>query len=192
VLALFALTTLGSAFLLFWIEPLFAKMVLPMLGGSPAVWNTCLMYFQSMLLLGYLYAHLTSRYLSSRRQAIVHVALLALAVAGTPASADQPMTNLGPVGPQQPILAVMGNQRVIAFYAPVRGECAVNAVMWKDAAADAPYASTRVRMSLRPGQMFELDGPQRQSMSLLCGADASTLAVVAPAELILTGTPGSN
>ncbi|HEV7464161.1 MAG TPA: hypothetical protein VGN85_09700 [Methyloceanibacter sp.] len=119
-------------------------------------------------------------------------ALLALAVAGTPASADQPMTNLGPVGPQQPILAVMGNQRVIAFYAPVRGECAVNAVMWKDAAADAPDGSTRVRMSLRPGQMFQLDGPQRQSMSLLCGADASTLAVVVPAELILTGTPPSN
>jgi hypothetical protein len=84
VLALFALTTLGSAFLLFWIEPLFAKMVLPMLGGSPAVWNTCLMYFQSILLLGYLYAHLTSRYLSSRRQAMVHVALLVLAVAALP------------------------------------------------------------------------------------------------------------
>ncbi len=84
MLALFALTTLGSAFLLFWIEPLFAKMVLPMLGGSPAVWNTCLMYFQAMLLLGYLYAHLTSKYLSSKRQAIVHVALLALAVFALP------------------------------------------------------------------------------------------------------------
>jgi hypothetical protein len=89
VLALFALTTLGSAFLLFWIEPLFAKMVLPMLGGSPAVWNTCLMYFQSMLLLGYLYAHITSRYLSSRRQAIVHVALLALAVVALPVRIPQ-------------------------------------------------------------------------------------------------------
>jgi hypothetical protein len=84
VLALFALTTLGSAFLLFWIEPLFAKMVLPMLGGSPAVWNTCLMYFQSMLLAGYLYAHVTSRYLSSRRQALLHVALLAIAIISLP------------------------------------------------------------------------------------------------------------
>ena len=89
MLALFALTTLGSAFLLFWIEPLFAKMVLPMLGGSPAVWNTCLMYFQLMLLLGYLYAHVTSRYLSSRRQAIVHVALLSIAVLSLPVRIPQ-------------------------------------------------------------------------------------------------------
>jgi hypothetical protein len=119
-------------------------------------------------------------------------ALLALAAAGTPASADQPMTNLGPVGPHEPILATIGTQRVIAFYVPERGECAVSAVIWKDAGADAPYASTRVHISLRPGQMFQVDGSQRQSMSLLCGADASTLAVVAPAELILTGTSGNN
>ena len=84
MLALFAATTLCSAFLLFWIEPLFAKMVLPMLGGSPAVWNTCLMFFQTMLLAGYLYAHVTSRYLTSRRQAVIHVALLALAVVSLP------------------------------------------------------------------------------------------------------------
>jgi hypothetical protein len=84
MLALFAVTTLSSAFLLFWIEPLFAKMVLPMLGGSPAVWNTCLMFFQAMLLVGYLYAHVTSRYLSSRRQAVMHVSLLVLAVVNLP------------------------------------------------------------------------------------------------------------
>jgi hypothetical protein len=84
MLALFAATTLSSAFLLFWIEPLFAKMVLPMLGGSPAVWNTCLMFFQAMLLVGYLYAHVTSKYLSSRRQAIMHVTLLLLAIVSLP------------------------------------------------------------------------------------------------------------
>lgn len=84
MLALFALTTLTSAFLMFWIEPLFAKMVLPLLGGSPAVWNTCLMYFQTMLLLGYLYAHLSSKYLSSRRQTMVHALLLMLGVFSLP------------------------------------------------------------------------------------------------------------
>jgi hypothetical protein len=47
-----------SAALLFWVEPLLGKMVLPLLGGSPAVWNTCLEFFQAALLLGYLYAHL--------------------------------------------------------------------------------------------------------------------------------------
>jgi hypothetical protein len=112
-----------------------------------------------------------------------------LSLAGTPARAEQPLTNLGPVGPYEPILATVGNQRVVAFYVPARGECAVNAVVWKDEKPDAPYASSRVRMSLKPGQMVQLDGPQRQTMSLLCGADASTLAVVAPAALILTGTP---
>src|SRR3954471_3269006 len=84
MLALFALTTLCSAFLLFWIEPLFAKMVLPMLGGSPAVWNTCLMSFQAMLLAGYLYAHVTSKYLTSRNQAMMHVALLTAAIVSLP------------------------------------------------------------------------------------------------------------
>src|SRR6187431_1759143 len=84
MLALFALTTLCSAFLLFWIEPLFAKLVLPLLGGSPAVWNTCLMFFQAMLLLGYLYAHVSSRYLDTRRQTLMHVSLLALALLSLP------------------------------------------------------------------------------------------------------------
>jgi hypothetical protein len=107
---------------------------------------------------------------------------------GTSARADEALNNLGPVGPREPILVTIGNQRVIAFYVPERGGCAVNAVTWKDAAADAPYASTRVRVSLKPGQMFQLDGAQRQSISLFCGADASTLAVAAPVELILTRT----
>jgi hypothetical protein len=84
LVVVFPLTALLSAFLLFWVEPLFAKMVLPLLGGSPAVWNTCLMFFQAMLLLGYLYAHLSSRLLDSRRQAWVHVALLAVALLALP------------------------------------------------------------------------------------------------------------
>jgi hypothetical protein len=81
---LFAVTALLSAFLLFWIEPLFTRLVLPMLGGSPSVWNTCLMFFQTLLLLGYLYAHVTSRFLTVRRQAILHFALLALCIATLP------------------------------------------------------------------------------------------------------------
>src|SRR5512141_1078809 len=59
-------------------------MVLPLLGGSPAVWNTCLMYFQAMLLLGYLYAHLTSRYLGVRHQVWLHVALLTFVLLALP------------------------------------------------------------------------------------------------------------
>lgn len=120
---------------------------------------------------------------------VAAVASAFLASAGAPAFADDALNNLGPVGPREPILISNGTQRVIAFYEPERGACAVSAVTWKEADADAPYASTRVRVSLKPGQMFQLDGAQRQSISLLCGDDASTLAVALPAELIVTGRP---
>ncbi len=114
-----------------------------------------------------------------------------LICAATPALAEDNSTNFGPVGPREPILASLGGQRVIAFFVPERGSCAVNAIIWKDANADAPYASSRVKLSLRPGEMVQFDEAKR-SMNLLCGADASTLAVVAPAELILTGSAAAN
>lgn len=69
-------TLLLSAFLLFGVQPLFGKMVLPMLGGSPAVWNTAMVFFQAMLLAGYAYAHATSRLLPPRIQAALHIVLL--------------------------------------------------------------------------------------------------------------------
>src|SRR3990170_3046273 len=118
-------------------------------------------------------------------------ALFALAVTGGPARAHPSLPNWAPVGPSEPILVTIGTQRVVAFYTPDRGLCAVNAVVWKDADPDAPYSSARVRISLKPGQMFQLDGGQRQSMSLVCGADAASLVVAAPPELILTGTSDS-
>jgi hypothetical protein len=71
-----------SAFLLFSIEPIAARQLLPILGGSSAVWITCLVFFQTALLLGYLYAHQLTRFPSTRQRA-VHIALLALAVAQT-------------------------------------------------------------------------------------------------------------
>jgi len=66
---------LGSA-LLFAIEPMYAKMVLPLLGGTPAVWNTAMMFFQAVLLAGYLYAHLLSQIRSLRLQAVFHAVVL--------------------------------------------------------------------------------------------------------------------
>ena len=73
---LYALTILLSAFLLFQVQPIIAKIILPWFGGSAAVWTTCLLFFQVVLLLGYLYAHLLARYLKPRVQARVHVTLL--------------------------------------------------------------------------------------------------------------------
>lgn len=76
---LFAITLVLSALLLFSVQPMFTRMVLPLLGGSPAVWNTAVVFFQAMLLGGYLYAHLLTRLPSVAAQAALHVGLLTLA-----------------------------------------------------------------------------------------------------------------
>jgi SAM-dependent methyltransferase len=73
---LYAATILLSAFLLFQVQPIIAKIILPWFGGSAAVWTTCLLFFQVVLLLGYLYAHLLARYLKPRAQTRVHMVLL--------------------------------------------------------------------------------------------------------------------
>lgn len=77
---LYAATLFVSALLLFALQPMFAKMVLPRLGGSPSVWSVAMVFFQSALLLGYAYAHLISRLVTPGRAALVH--LCALAAAG--------------------------------------------------------------------------------------------------------------
>jgi spermidine synthase len=89
-----------NAFLLFWVEPMFGKMVLPLLGGTAAVWNTCMLFFQVMLLAGYIYAHLSARWLRPRVQAALHVVLLLLACTTLPiavASGWAPPTGEAPV-----------------------------------------------------------------------------------------------
>src|SRR5260221_8000682 len=73
---LLASTVFLGAFLLFLIEPLFAKLILPRFGGAAAVWAACLVFFQCALQLGYLYADLTSRRLTPARQSQFHIALL--------------------------------------------------------------------------------------------------------------------
>jgi hypothetical protein len=70
-----------SAFLLFGVQPLAGKYSMPWFGGTPAVWTTCMLFFQVMLLGGYAYSHVSARWLSLRRQARVHLALLGVTVA---------------------------------------------------------------------------------------------------------------
>ena len=74
----YSVTLLLSAVLLFSVQPMFTKMILPLLGGAPQVWNTAMLFFQACLLGGYAYAHLTSKYLSIRTQGILHIVLLAI------------------------------------------------------------------------------------------------------------------
>jgi spermidine synthase len=86
VLAAFAATLFLSAFLLFSAEPMFAKMALPALGGTPAVWAVSMCFFQAALLAGTVYAHTLNRYLEPRRAVLLHVAVLGFAVLALPIS----------------------------------------------------------------------------------------------------------
>ncbi|HEX8695899.1 MAG TPA: fused MFS/spermidine synthase [Longimicrobium sp.] len=98
-LVVYAAAVFSSAFLLFLVQPMFSKMVLPLLGGTPAVWNTCMLFFQAALLGGYLYAHLGARRLGVRAQALLHLALLALAAVVLPVS----VAGAAPRGGEAPI-----------------------------------------------------------------------------------------
>ena len=80
----FAITLFLSSSLLFVVQPMIAKMVLPLLGGTPAVWNTCMVFFQAMLLAGYLYAHASTRWLRFQHQAVLHIVLLAASFLALP------------------------------------------------------------------------------------------------------------
>ena len=80
----FGATILLGAFLLFQVQPIVARAILPWFGGSAAVWSTCLVFFQVMLVAGYLYSHVLVRRLAPRRQALVHITLLAASVALLP------------------------------------------------------------------------------------------------------------
>ena len=110
MLLLFALTLLTSATLMFWIEPMFAKMVLPLLGGAPMVWNTCMVFYQAILLAGYVYAHFTTKAWGTHKQAKIHllglctvgmVVVLATAWFILPV---RPESTFGPRGGADPIL----------------------------------------------------------------------------------------
>ena len=80
----FAATIFLGAFLLFQIQPLMGKFIIPWYGGLPSAWTGCLIFFQSGLLAGYLYAHLLVRYLAPRAQAILHTLLLVACLALLP------------------------------------------------------------------------------------------------------------
>jgi SAM-dependent methyltransferase len=102
---LFALTIFASAFLLFLVQPIVAKQILPWFGGSAAVWATCLVFFQSTLLLGYAYADFSVRHLRPRTQVKLHVALLVISLISLPII---PGEFWKPAGNENPIFLILG------------------------------------------------------------------------------------
>jgi len=102
---LYALTIFVSAFLLFLVQPIVAKQILPWFGGSAAVWTTCLVFFQFLLLFGYAYSDWTTRRLAPRRQVALHVALLAVSLLSLPIIPD---ASWKPVGDEDPTWRILG------------------------------------------------------------------------------------
>ena len=101
---LYALTILVSAFLLFQVQPVIAKIILPWFGGSAAVWTVCLLFFQLVLLLGYLYAHAVVRYLKPRVQVSLHLFLLLASLLALPI---YPRDSLKPAGTADPTAGIL-------------------------------------------------------------------------------------
>ncbi len=105
MVALYAATVFVGAALLFLVEPMFARLVLPRLGGSPAVWNTVMVFFQSALLAAYAYAHASTRWLGVRRQATWHLLILLLPAAVLPVAIP---ANWSSPTPGHPVLWLFG------------------------------------------------------------------------------------
>jgi hypothetical protein len=104
-LGVFAVTLFLSATLLFLVQPMIGKMMLPHLGGTPAVWNTCMVFFQAVLLLGYSYAHATTTWLSPRFRLLLHAIILVIPVIVFPIRIAE---TWAPAGESNPIPAVLG------------------------------------------------------------------------------------
>lgn len=100
----YAVTLFIGAFLLFQVQPLMAKFILPWFGGSPAVWTTCMLFFQVFLLVGYAYAHASTRWLKPRMQVGLHLALITLALLLLPII---PGAHWKPVDSTQPVWHIL-------------------------------------------------------------------------------------
>src|ERR687886_2090079 len=106
MMSLFSVTIFVSAALLFLIEPMFAKFVLPSFGGTPAVWTGSMMFFQAALLASYLYVHATAGWLGARRQAVVHLVVILLPLLVLPVAV--PASDWAPPAQSNPIVWLLG------------------------------------------------------------------------------------
>ena len=107
VLLLYVLTLFAGATLLFVMQPMVGKMILPLLGGTPAVWSTCMVFFQGALLGGYAYAHVLTRRLRPSRQVLVHVVALALPFAVLPLAVNPRLLRGGEANPILDVLTLL-------------------------------------------------------------------------------------
>ena len=100
----YAVTIFVSAFLLFQVQPLIGRFILPWFGGGPSIWTSCMLFFQILLLGGYLYAHLISVKLKPRTQVMTHLSLLAVSLVFLPIA---PSDSWKPVADESPLLQIL-------------------------------------------------------------------------------------
>ena len=138
---LYAATIFLSAFLLFLVQPIIAKQILPWFGGSASVWATCLVFFQTVLLFGYAYADWSTRSLKPRAQAVVHVTLLAVSLALLPIIPDvqwKPGAEEA-AGPALSILALLGATIGLQYFLLSTTSPLVQAWFWRRFHHAVPY-----------------------------------------------------
>jgi SAM-dependent methyltransferase len=128
-----------GAFLLFLLEPLFAKLIFPRFGGSAAVWATCLVFFQCALLLGYLYAYLITRRMTVRRQGFLHIALLVLSLCFLPIAPHAMIRSPGGDHPAAHILVVLSASIGLPFILLCATSPLIQAWHARSAAGSEPY-----------------------------------------------------
>jgi SAM-dependent methyltransferase len=116
ILLLYSLTLFVSATLLFVVQPMVGKMILPLLGGTPAVWSTCMVFFQAMLLAGYAYAHASATWVGISRQAILHLAVLAIPLGFLPLTVNPALLRGGEANPVLGVLLLLSISVGLPFF----------------------------------------------------------------------------
>jgi len=134
----YAITIFLSAFLLFLVQPIIAKQILPWFGGASAVWTTCLVFFQSALLAGYTYADASTR-LGARRQALLHLGLLVLSLATLPILAADSWKPQGDEAPIARILLLLTVTIGLPYFLLSTTTPLVQAWYWRRFSSVVPY-----------------------------------------------------
>ena len=195
LVATYALTTLLSALLLFEVQPIISKFILPWFGGSPAVWTTAMVFFQTLLFAGYAYAHLTTRFLGPRWQAAVHVGLLVGAVAMLPIAPSASWKVAADAAPTWHILCLLAVSVGLPYFALSATGPLVQAWFCRSLAGRSPYRLYAlsnfgslvalvgypfyVERRFDVGRQAWLWGLGFIGFALLCGAGAIVAAAVA-------------
>lgn len=135
----YGITIFLSAFLLFQVQPIVGKMILPWFGGAAAVWTACMLFFQILLLLGYLYCHAIVRYLPPAAQSRVHLALLGLSLLALPLGLDPSWRPTGGEDPTLRILAVLALGAGLPYFVLTTTSPLVQVWFARERPAAVPY-----------------------------------------------------